>query len=894
MVKYNLFSALSKYTLLVMFLLLSSFAFATHYRAGEILYEQITERRYRITVLTYTDPTSAADPSTTEVEVSYGDGKKERVGRSGRTFLSAKVVQNSYVTTHEYAIDGIYIISIRDQNRVNGILNINLGNTEFIAFYVESVIKINNSLGPNRSPILTKPPIDNGCVFQVYYHNPSAYDPDGDSLTFELIPPKENVGSEVPNYEDPRASNNYFKIDFNTGQLKWDASMNVGIYNIAILIKEFRNKVFVGSVVRDMQITIEQCVNRPPLVNDIANGCVVVGDTLTRIVTAADPDFSQRVMLLGYGGSFVVDRKATYSPNPASGIGTVSTQFKWTPSCNQIRKSPWQIIFEAKDDAVSQSAVSQNSFFVNVLGPALQNFKTKQIDNGFLLTWNRDTCLLASKYKVYRRIDSSHWNPAACVTGVPASTGFVLIASINTLNNANANQYYDNNQGRGLSPLVTYCYRVVADYPPRSASGEVIYGEVSESVASKEICDNMLVINPAITKVSVTETSTTTGRIDMAYIKPLQLDTVDYLPPYKLVVKRAITGQSTHTTLATYNFVNFANVTGASVTDSLLNTENNQYTYVVDFYAMLNDTQRLVGISSSATSLRNTIYSTDRTNIISWKADVPWVNDTFVVYKKNLQNTFDSIAYTTNTSFTDTGLTNNYNYCYLVQSRGFYEIVPNTYRTNNFSQIICGTPIDTVRPCAPALAILPPCNIKSEYRNKLSWVPNTVCAPDVVKYKVYFKEQKEEPYTLLAELPNTQLVYFDAREELKLSIAGCYFVAGVDTAGNESFATNEICIDNCPYYEIPNVFTPNQDGSNDILLPFDYRFVNGIDMIIFNRWGMDVYKTTDIDIKWNGKDLSTQNDLPEGVYFYICKVQERYLDGIRTRTLKGTIQLIRK
>ena len=45
---------------------------------------------------------------------------------------------------------------------------------------------------------------------------------------------------------------------------------------------------------------------------------------------------------------------------------------------------------------------------------------------------------------------------------------------------------------------------------------------------------------------------------------------------------------------------------------------------------------------------------------------------------------------------------------------------------------------------------------------------------------------------------------------------------------------------------------------------------------------------------WNGKDLSTQNDLPEGVYFYICKVQERYLDGIRTRTLKGTIQLIRK
>ena len=79
MLKYNLFSALSKYSLLVMFLLISSFAFATHYRAGEILYEQITERRYRITVITDTDPSSAADPSTSDVEVSFGDGKKERV-----------------------------------------------------------------------------------------------------------------------------------------------------------------------------------------------------------------------------------------------------------------------------------------------------------------------------------------------------------------------------------------------------------------------------------------------------------------------------------------------------------------------------------------------------------------------------------------------------------------------------------------------------------------------------------------------------------------------------------------------------------------------------------------------------------------------------------------------
>jgi gliding motility-associated-like protein len=158
---------------------------------------------------------------------------------------------------------------------------------------------------------------------------------------------------------------------------------------------------------------------------------------------------------------------------------------------------------------------------------------------------------------------------------------------------------------------------------------------------------------------------------------------------------------------------------------------------------------------------------------------------------------------------------------------------------------------------------------------------------------VYHKQLITDGYKLLAELNNNQFNYIDDRVELKLSISGCYYVSGIDSAGNESDATNLVCIENCPTYDIPNVFTPNADNINDTLYPFPYRFVTGIDMVIYNRWGTQVYTTKNIDILWNGKDQQTGIDCPDGIYYYICEVYETYLDGIRNRNIRGTIQIIR-
>jgi gliding motility-associated-like protein len=127
------------------------------------------------------------------------------------------------------------------------------------------------------------------------------------------------------------------------------------------------------------------------------------------------------------------------------------------------------------------------------------------------------------------------------------------------------------------------------------------------------------------------------------------------------------------------------------------------------------------------------------------------------------------------------------------------------------------------------------------------------------------------------------------------SVIGCYYVTAVDSFNNESLPSNLVCfdIDQCSLYQLPNVFTPNNDGSNDVFRPFPYDFVDKINIIIYNRWGTIVFKTEDPDINWDGKEKTTGRDCSVGVYYYVCDVYENRLGGIEKRTLHGLIHLIR-
>jgi len=89
-------------------------------------------------------------------------------------------------------------------------------------------------------------------------------------------------------------------------------------------------------------------------------------------------------------------------------------------------------------------------------------------------------------------------------------------------------------------------------------------------------------------------------------------------------------------------------------------------------------------------------------------------------------------------------------------------------------------------------------------------------------------------------------------------------------------------------YDVFNVFTPNNDGSNDVFA-FNEWMLNGIYVEIFNRWGQKVFHWEDVNSGWDGRAYSGR-ELEEGVYFY--RMEATGVDGHHFEE-NGSITLLR-
>lgn len=69
---------------------------------------------------------------------------------------------------------------------------------------------------------------------------------------------------------------------------------------------------------------------------------------------------------------------------------------------------------------------------------------------------------------------------------------------------------------------------------------------------------------------------------------------------------------------------------------------------------------------------------------------------------------------------------------------------------------------------------------------------------------------------------------------------------------------------------VPSAFTPNGDGVNDYFQGYG-TFIKDYEMSIFDRWGLEVFKTTDYSNAWDGK---VRNEVPNDVYVYKIKVND--------------------
>lgn len=871
--------------------------YATHNRAGEITYQHISGKTYKIIVTTYTN----TDPNSTQADrcelvVYFGDGDSATAprinGPSNQCVFEADGVsiaqftkKSIYETTHTYPGNGNYIISMEDPNRNAGICNI--PNSVDQSFFLVTELVINPWLGLNSSPALLNPPIDEACVGVCFEHNPGAFDADGDSLSYSLTTCYAN-GAPILGYVLPPAMT-LDDIDPLSGDLVWCAPPMICQYNIAILIKEYRrspydnNWYYIGSVLRDMQIDVASCSNTPPDIADIPDTCIVAGSNLSFTVTAVDAQ-ANVVSLTATGGPFQIIPTATFISTPA--ISTATGQFSWTPNCSQIQLLPYMVTFKATDNN-SPPLADFESVFIKVVPAPPTNLTATPNGASMVLNWNATTCndtlgtnpLLG--YQVYRKNNCAPWVHDPCQTGVPSYTGYTLIGSALP----SVLTFTDNNNNQGLINGVDYSYIIVA-----------YYADGSQSFASTSICARLVRDVPIITNVSVISTGTSDS-IWVHWIKPVasDLDTIANPPPYEYRLMQATGFNPPATSFAqvsSYTQPAYALLTDSSYIAPGLNTQDSAYTYRVDFYS----NGLFKGSTSNASSVFLTSTPGDEQVTLSWQEFVPWINYKYHIYRANPvgSNNYVIIDSSLAPSYLDTGLVNGINYCYKIVSKGEYSDTTIIRPLYNRSQIKCDVPVDIVPPCQPVLSVDNNCDL---YQNVLSWTnPNNSCSNDAIQYTIYFSPTLDGvPELIYTSTDINQTTYTHVYQyEGVPSVAGCYVITALDSTGNESPMLNKVCVDNCPEYGLPNVFTPNGDGFNDLFNSLPYRYIKDVDFKVYDRWGLLMFETTNPDVLWDGKNTSTKTPCTDATYFYVCTVNEIRLEGVTPRVLKGFIQLLQQ
>lgn len=867
---------MQKQFLALFFTLLSFAATATHNLAGDITYRHISGSTYEVTVTIFADNSITGGRNAIarkDIEIEWGDNTgRDSVIVSSESGIVGEpnTLKRVWIARHTFPGSGSYVIRVEDPNRSAGVNNIT--NSVNVPFTLETTLRVLPvEQDANNSVLLLNNPLDEACIGEIFVYNPGAFDPDADSIAYEIAESKGIGGQIAPGYVFPSASNS-ITVDPISGDLTWDTPNQAGVYNVAILIKEFRRGISLGSVLRDIQIrVIPGCNNQPPDIVVQDQYCVEADSTLTIPLVGTDPDPSDNIKLTITGEFF----EANFPNSPSlsdfdSFDKPVTASIIWNTICDNVRLRPYTVSIKAEDDANLRGSVSLTNFKnidIRVVAPAPDSFKAEPIGTKIQLSWINARCKNGDGYFLYRRVDFSGFQPSDCQVGVPAITGYEKIA---TIDDTATTTYLDDNNGEGLVPGRKYCYLITN-----------FFDDGDESYASIEICSEIPKIIPVITNVSITNTDLVNGELDVIWSEPDSFDQVAFPAPYRYVVYKIFENGDRIAQDSTES------LTDVMISFDMLNTETDDHRYQVSLFSLGNG-KTLVGNTAEASSIFLNIQPTDEVLNLNWLPEVPWENDSFIVFRK-LPSTsnFEAIDTVQTLNYSDSNLINGEEYCYYVASYGKYNLnsVPNPLI--NLSQENCSRPIDNISPCTPTFNIRGICE---EERATISWINSTEgCADDVAYFKIY------QSTTLTSDLILLDSTINGDNDSITINgtVSGCYVVSAVDSTGNESNLGSRKCIDFCPGYELPNIFTPNGDGKNDLFVPIPpYRDIDSVEMVIFNRWGEEVFRTTDPDIKWDGVHNISKEVVSAGVYFFNCQVFERSLDGSEPRIINGTVTVL--
>lgn len=177
----------------------------------------------------------------------------------------------------------------------------------------------------------------------------------------------------------------------------------------------------------------------------------------------------------------------------------------------------------------------------------------------------------------------------------------------------------------------------------------------------------------------------------------------------------------------------------------------------------------------------------------------------------------------------------------------------------------------------------------------LSWNPYQQFDGSILGYAIYRGIDGNYSPTPIATVPNGQYYFNDDLNNVVSKGRICYYIEAIEAINSFGFSelsrSNATCALLTPLIYIPNTFTPDGDGTNDIFLPivsdFDPAYY---ELTTYNRYGQVIFISNDPSIGWDGSVQGTNQMAATGTYLYTVSVR----DGNGIEILKrGHVNLLK-
>ncbi|HAE12621.1 MAG: gliding motility-associated C-terminal domain-containing protein [Chitinophagales bacterium] len=134
------------------------------------------------------------------------------------------------------------------------------------------------------------------------------------------------------------------------------------------------------------------------------------------------------------------------------------------------------------------------------------------------------------------------------------------------------------------------------------------------------------------------------------------------------------------------------------------------------------------------------------------------------------------------------------------------------------------------------------------------------------------------------DLPDYNWNTGETTQTITVTEEGAYWVLSTSLCGTHG---DTIIVSPCLFLNVPNAFSPNDDGLNDVFRVLCTDCENFLSLSIYNRWGDMIFETSDYTVGWDG--TYQEKEQPIGSYVFML----RYLEGDQEAIIQGSVTLIR-